>query len=161
MLANGFLAVYLFSFSPSAWYVGVGWVFVGLLTYYIYFSKKEAMERPSEILLEEALVSRDYSVLIPVANPNQARILGRIGAVLAKVNGGEVLALHVPRVPAHACAGSTEAIGWAPPSEKERGPFDDVIAEAKALDVPVHTVARLGRSVPRWSAQRPSKTPAT
>ena len=29
-----------------------------------------------------------------------------------------------------------------------RALFDDVIAEAKALDVPVHTVARLGRSVP-------------
>ncbi len=37
------------------------------------------MERPKEILLEEVLVSRDYSVLVPVANQEQARILGQIG----------------------------------------------------------------------------------
>ena len=66
------LAVYLFTYSPRAWFVGAGWVIVGLLAYYIYFAKKEALEKPSEILLEEVLVSRDYSVLIPVANPNQA-----------------------------------------------------------------------------------------
>jgi basic amino acid/polyamine antiporter, APA family len=99
LIANAFLAAYLFTYSPRAWFVGAGWVIVGLLAYYIYFARKEAMEKPSEILVEEALVSRNYSVLIPVANPDQARILGRIGAVLAKVNGGEVLALHVPRAP--------------------------------------------------------------
>ena len=61
--------------------------------------------------------------------------------MLAKVNGGEVLALHVPRVPAQLSDGRLLLKG-------RRALFDDVIAEAKALDVPVHTVARLGRSVP-------------
>ena len=143
LITNAVLAVYLFTYSPRAWFVGAGWVIVGLLAYYIYFARKEALEKPSEILLEEALVSRDYSVLIPVANPNQARILGRIGAVLAKVNGGEVLALHVPRVPAQLKLSDGRLL-----LKGARALFDDVIAEAKALDVPVHTVARLGRSVP-------------
>jgi amino acid transporter/nucleotide-binding universal stress UspA family protein len=143
LIANAVLAVYLFTYSPRAWFVGAGWVIIGLLAYYIHFAKKEAMGKPSQILLEEVLVSRKYSVLIPVANPNQARILGRIGAVLAKVNGGEVLALHVPRVPAQLKLSDGRLL-----LKGARALFEDVIAEAKALDVPVHTVARLGRSVP-------------
>ena len=47
--------------------------------------------------MEEVLVSRDYSVLIPVATQEQARILGHIGSILARANQGEVLALHVVR----------------------------------------------------------------
>ena len=46
------------------------------------------MERPSEILQEEVLVSRDYSVVVPIATQEQARILGQIGAILALDRGG-------------------------------------------------------------------------
>ncbi len=99
IVCNGFLTLYLFTFSPIAWYFAVGWIVGGLLAYYAYFSKIEAIEKPKEILLEEVLVSHDYSVLVPVATQEQARILGQIGAILAQANQGEVLALHVVRVP--------------------------------------------------------------
>jgi len=99
LITKGFLAVFLFNYSPIAWYTAIGWLVVGLLAYYIHFSKVEAMEKPKEILLEEVLVSRDYSVLVPVTTQEQARILGQIGAVLAQDYGGEVLALHVVKVP--------------------------------------------------------------
>jgi APA family basic amino acid/polyamine antiporter len=117
IVCNTLLALYLFTFSPIAWYFAIGWIFIGALAYYAHFSKIEAMEKPKEIMLEEVLVSRDYSIVVPVATHGQARILGKIGAILARDNEGEVLALNV------------------------------VIQQGKELDVPVHTVLRLGRNV--------------
>jgi amino acid transporter/nucleotide-binding universal stress UspA family protein len=142
IVLNALLAIYLFTFSPIAWYVAIGWIVVGLLAYYIYFSKMEEIEKPKEILLEEVLVSRQYSVLIPVATQEQARILGHIGSILARANEGEVLALNVVRVPYQLTLG--DGRNWL----KEARPYlETVITEAKQMDIPVHTMIRLGRKV--------------
>jgi amino acid transporter/nucleotide-binding universal stress UspA family protein len=139
---NALLAIYLFTFSPLAWYVALGWIVIGLLAYYTYFSRIEEIEKPKEILMEEVLVSRDYSVLIPVATQEQARILGHIGSILARANQGEVLALHVVRVPYQLTLGDGRT------RLKHGRPYlEAVISQAKELDVPVHTMIRLGRKV--------------
>jgi len=142
VLSNGLLALYLFVFSRIAWYLVIGWVVVGLLAYYAHFSKIEAMEKPKEILLEEVLVSRDYSVLVPVADQEQARILGQIGAILAQDNQGEVLALHVVRVPRQLTLGQGRLF-----LKEGRSYLETVIHQARAREVPVHTLIRLGRDV--------------
>lgn len=142
IVLNALLAIYLFTFSPLAWYVAAGWIVVGLLAYYIYFSRIEEIEKPKEILLEEVLVSRQYSVLIPVATSEQARILGKIGSVLARANEGEILALHVVRVPYQLTLGDGRS------QLKHGRPYlETVIEQAKTHDVPVHTMIRLGRQV--------------
>lgn len=142
ILANGLLAINLFELSPVAWFFAIGWIIGGLLLYYAYFSKVEAMETPKEILMEEVLVSRDYSVVVPVETQEQARILGRIGAILARNNQGEVLALHVVRVPPQLTLGEGRLM------LKEGRPYlETVIQQAKEFSVPVHTVLRLGRNV--------------
>jgi len=140
ILCNAVLAIYLFTFSPVGWYFAIGWIVVGLLAYYIYFSKMEAMEKPKEILLEEVLISRDYSVLVPVANQKQARILGEIGAILAQDQGGEVLALNVVEVPPQLTLGEGRLF-----LKEGRANLDEVIRQGKKRDVPVHTIIRLGR----------------
>ncbi len=142
MLCNTLLVLYLFTFSAVAWYLAIGWVILGLLAYYGYFSRIEAMEKPTEILLEEVLVSRDYSVLVPVATREQARILGMIGAVLAQGNGGEVTALHVVQVPPQLTLGEGRLF-----LKEGRSYLETVIKQAKMRDVPVHTIIRLGRNV--------------
>jgi nucleotide-binding universal stress UspA family protein len=142
ILSNGLLALYLFTYSPTVWYIAIGWLVVGLLAYYTYFSKIEAMEKPSEILLEEVLVSRDYSLLVPVADQEQARILGLIGAILAQDNQGEVQALHVVRVPPQLTLGEGRLF-----LKEGRSYLETVIQQAKAREVPVHTIIRLGRNV--------------
>ena len=139
---NGLLALQLFRFSPIAWYFAIGWLVVGLLAYYAHFSRVEAMEKPKEILLEEVLVSRDYSVLVPVATQEQARILGQIGAILAQDQGGEVLALHVVKVPPQLTLGEGRFL-----LKEGRPHLEAVIQQAKERDVPVHTMIRLGRHV--------------
>ena len=136
------LALYLFVYSPSAWFIAIGWVIAGLLLYYTVFSKMEALERPSEILLEEVLVSRKYSVLVPIVKPDQARILGRIGSVFACDHGGEVMALYVVRVPPQLTLGDGRLF-----LKEGRPPLEAVIEQAKQRDVPVHTMIRLGRDV--------------
>jgi basic amino acid/polyamine antiporter, APA family len=136
------LALYLFTYSPQAWIVSLAWIITGLLLYYTIFSKIEALERPSEILLEEVLVSRKYSVLLPVVNPAQARILGHIGSVIAGDHDGEVFALYVVRVPQQLTLGDGRLF-----LREGRPPLEAVIEQAKERDVPVHTMIRLGRDV--------------
>jgi amino acid transporter/nucleotide-binding universal stress UspA family protein len=142
IVCNGVLAIQLFRFSQVAWYYALGWLVVGLLGYYAHFSRVEAMEKPKEILLEEVLVSRDYSVLVPVATQEQARILGQIGAILAQDRGGEVLALHVVKVPPQLTLGEGRFL-----LKEGRPHLETVIQQAKERDVPVHTMIRLGRNV--------------
>ena len=142
ILTNGLLALYLFTYSPLAWYFAIGWLIIGTIAYLAYFSKVEAMERPSEILQEEVLVSRDYSVVVPIATQEQARILGQIGAILALDRGGEVLALHVTKVPPQLTLGEGRLM-----LKEGRPLLETVIKQAKAFGVPVHTVLRLGRNV--------------
>jgi amino acid transporter/nucleotide-binding universal stress UspA family protein len=142
LVANVALAIYLVSFSPEAWAVAVIWIVIGLLAHYAYFSRIEAMEKPKEILHEEVLVSREYSVLVPVSNMEQARMLGFIGSVLAQAARGEVLALHVIQVPPQLTLGEGRHM------LKEGRPFlEEVIRQAKQREVAVHTILRLGRNV--------------
>lgn len=143
ILLNGLLALHLFSFSPIAWYFAIGWVILGLLLYYAHFSKVEELEKPKEILQEEVLVSKNYSVVVPVDTVERAQILGKIGAILARDHDGEVLALHVIQVPPQLTLGEGRTL------LKEGRPYlEAVIEQAKQLNVPVHTVLRLGRRIP-------------
>jgi nucleotide-binding universal stress UspA family protein len=120
----------------------VSWIVVGILLYLGYFQQKEEMERPKEVLHQEALVSVDYSVLVPVATVEQAHELGRLGALLAKAHRGEVMALNVVKVPIQLSLSDGRLF------LKERRPIlEAAIEEAQALDVHAHTMLRLGRSV--------------
>ena len=142
LITNLGLAVYLFTFSPIAWYVTVVWLLIGLLLYYMHFSRIEAMEKPSDILHEEVLVSRNYSVLIPVATSDQARILGHIGALIATYYGGEILALSIAEVPPQLSLADGRYL-----LKDGRQHLEMVIDQARTYEVPVHTMIRLGRSV--------------
>ena len=142
ILLNSFLALNLFQLSSIAWIAAIIWITIGLMAYFTYFSKLEEMEKPKEILHEEVLTSRDYSVLVPVANREQARILGNIGSILAKDRSGEVLALHVVQVPPQLTLGEGRLF-----LKEGREYLLEVIHQSKANDVPVHTIIRLGRSV--------------
>jgi basic amino acid/polyamine antiporter, APA family len=141
IVLNAFLALNLFSFSPIAWYVAIAWLIVGALAYFGYFSQYEAQEKPKEILLEEVLVRREYSVMVPVETEREARIVGQVGAVLAQENLGDVHCLHVIKVPKQLTLGEGRHF-----LKQARPLLDTVIDVAKPHDVPVHTSIRLGRS---------------
>jgi amino acid transporter/nucleotide-binding universal stress UspA family protein len=118
------------------------WIVGGMLLYLGYFRGREEQERPHEILLKEALVSVDYSVLVPVADVQHAEELGRLGSLLAKEQNGEVLALHVIKVPPSLSLSDGRLF-----LREGREPLEKVIEQARIYDVPVHTMIRLGRNV--------------
>lgn len=123
--------------------ISIIWIFVGMLLYWGYFRSKEAMEKPKDVLMEEALVSVDHSVLVPVADEAQAMELGRLGSILAKEHRGGVLALYVVKVPPQLSLSDGRLF-----LKEGRPPLQRVIDQAREFDVPVHTMIRLGRSVP-------------
>ncbi len=143
ILTNMALATFLAFETGRVGIVTVVWIAGGMLLYWGYFRTKEEMERPKEVILEEALVSVDYSVLVPVADVNHAAELGRLGSVLAKEHNGEVLALHVIKVPRQLSLADGRLF-----LKEGREPLEKVIEQAKQLNVPVHTMIRLGRNVP-------------
>jgi len=137
-----FLAVYLFNLSPVAWYTTLTWIGLGLFFYLTYAARAEAMPEPVRIIHEEIVAVAHYSVLIPVADAVQARLLGILGSAIAKEHDGEVFALHVVRVPAQ--LGLRDGRFFL---RQGKPILDTVIEEAKRYDVPVHTMIRLGRNV--------------
>ncbi|HEY74720.1 MAG TPA: amino acid permease [Thermoflexia bacterium] len=135
-----FLSTYLFNLSPIAWYASLAWIGLGVLFYFTYARRMEALPEPVRIIHEEIVAVTQYSVLIPVSDVNTARLLGILGAAIAKDRGGELFALHVVRVPAQ--LGISDGRFFL----KQGKPIlEAVIEEAKRYDVPVHTMIRLGR----------------
>lgn len=144
IVSQGFLALFLFRLSPLAWYITLLWIAGGILFYAIYASRTEAMEEPLVILHEEIVAVKQFSVLLPVANEEQARLLSIVGGAVAREHDGEVLALHVVRVPVQlALADGRHLMRQAKPI------METVIAQSKSIDVPVHTMIRVGRSIAR------------
>jgi len=136
------LILYLFRLSPEAWYVGGLWIASGLIFYVAYASRTEPMKEPFKIIHQEIVSTKKYSVLIPVADERQARLLGLLAAAIARDQDGEIFALHVVRVPRQ--LGITDGRFFL----KQGKPIlESVIAEAKAVDVPVNTMIRFGRDV--------------
>ena len=140
------LAVYLFTFQPMTWYVGLAWVAIGVVVYLAYTARAaEQVERlPVKILHEERIVPKEYQVLVPLANEKQAQMLGILGAAIAKEHDGEVLALHVVQVPVQLSMSDGRMF------LKEGKPIlEAAIGQARELDVPVHTMIRLDRHTGR------------
>ncbi len=146
IVCNLGLAVYLFTFQPMTWYVGLAWVAAGAVVYVAYTVRSGEGEEglPVKILHEERLVPKDYQVLIPLANEKQARMLGILGAAIAKEHDGEVLALHVVRVPVQLSISDGRMF-----LREGKPVMEEAIARAREVNVPVHTMIRLDRHISR------------
>jgi len=142
IVTNLALALFLAYELGRVGLISAAWIIAGTLLYWGYFRGREEMERPKEVILEETLVSVDYSVLVPVADEGQAAELGRFASLLAREHGGGVIALHVIKVPPQLSLSDGRLF-----LKEGRPPLQKVIEQGKELDVPVHTMIRLGRSV--------------
>ena len=95
-----FLAVYLFRFSPKAWYVTIGWIALGLIVFREYASKREREETGAKALLEERTVAAVKDpILVALANPRTVEPLTRLACALAKHRKTSVVALHLVEIP--------------------------------------------------------------
>ncbi len=142
IITNMALALFLAYETGRVGLLTVVWLAGGMLLYWGYFRNKEESVKPQEIVHEEALASVNYSVVVPVANVEQAAQLGMLGSRIAKAHDGEVLALHVVKVPPSLTLSDGRLF-----LKEGRPPLEKVIEQAKEIHVPVHTMIRLGRSV--------------
>ena len=142
IITNMALALFLAYETGRVGILTVAWLAGGMLLYWGYFRNKEESVKPQEIVHEEALASVNYSVMVPVANVEQAGQLGMLGSRIAKAHHGEVLALNVVKVPPSLTLSDGRLF-----LKEGRPPLEKVIEQAKEIDVPVHTMIRLGRSV--------------
>jgi len=136
------LAAYQFTFQPRAWTVSLIWIALGVMIYYGYARNRVSTREEAPVLLEERITQKEFTVMVPVNNPNQARLLGLLGSILAESEDGEVLALNVIQVPSQLSL--TEGRRYL---SRGRTLLDQVIEVGKERHVPVHTLLRLGRNV--------------
>ena len=136
------LAIELFQLSPIAWVVTIVWLLFGLFVYARYGAVQEAVKNEDTVLLEETVATRDYSVLVPVANEATARQLAWLGGLFAQANHGELFALHVISVPRQIGVSDGRAF-----LRQSRPILEEVVQVGRQIDVPVRTMLRLGRNV--------------
>jgi nucleotide-binding universal stress UspA family protein len=142
VITNLSLAIYQFIFQPVAFAISAVWIVFGVGIFVMY-ARHQAEPKPyAPILMEEVLEPRGYSVMIPVKNHSQARRLGLLASIIARERQGDVLALHVVRVPTQLSLeeGRRYLAGG-------RALMQTVIDEAKKRDVPVRTMLLVGRNV--------------
>ncbi|WP_254545312.1 amino acid permease [Halomarina pelagica] len=139
------LAVYLFNYSPLAWYGAIAWILVGVGIFFLYsrgrVRETEAEQETRLITEERAPEERGYQVLIPIANPGHAEQLVRAGSAVARHKDGEVLLTSVATVPEQTPL--SEGRRYA---DEQRDLLDEAMQYAPD-DVPVHQTVTIGHDV--------------
>ncbi len=101
IVLNVFLAIYQFTFQPLAWFVTAGWIVLGLLIYFAWAEKRAVHETPQVLVPggREPAAPTGYSVLVPVANPDNVGRLLDTACPIARAHDGRVVVLAVVNVP--------------------------------------------------------------
>ncbi len=152
------LAVFLFQYSQVAWLYAVAWILVGVFVFFAYSNRRiSAEEREAETRLvteERATTDRSYQVLIPIANPEHAERLTKLGSAIARHNSGEVLLTSVATVPEQTPLDEGRAY------IEDQNELLDEAMEYVPEDVPAHRTVtighRIGRSIRNIAYQRDS-----
>ncbi len=136
------LAVNLLNLSLVAWAVALVWIVVGVAYYVASASRRSDVPEEVRVVHQEIVAVAAYSVLIPVADIEQAARLGTLAATLTRPRGGEIFAVHVVGVPqALSLADGRYFLKHGVPI------LERAIDAGRERDVPVNTMIRLGRDV--------------
>jgi amino acid transporter/nucleotide-binding universal stress UspA family protein len=139
------IAVFMFHFSPIAWFFVIGWIGSGFLIYYTYARKRERKKKMSPVVLEQSVTSGDedqYRILVPVANPESAKKLIDFAALAAQARENvEVVLVHVITIPKQ----SPYDIGQEYIKRARDSVIDKAVERAQGHDVKVSSIIRLAR----------------
>ena len=144
IVTKAFLAVYLFRFSPLAWFYAAGWIMVGVGVFFSFARGRVAGEDEPRITYEDKRGMRSgRSILAPVANPRRVDTVVRVAAALAAARDSEVVVLNVVRVPRSMPIAE---------GRKYTSQAEPVVEAVRALDedlpgVSLSTVVGIGRKV--------------
>jgi len=137
---QAFLALSLFQLSPIAWFTTVLWIAAGLVFYVAYARTAGVMEEPELVLHEEIVTVRRQSLVFPLDRKTRVEHLMPFVGAWAQENEAEILALHVVQVPAQLSIRQGRMF-----LAEGKALLERVITAAKEVDVPVHSLIRLGR----------------
>jgi amino acid transporter/nucleotide-binding universal stress UspA family protein len=136
-----FLAVYMFSYSPLGWFVAAGWIGAGMLVYTFYASNRE-VEYVRKVSALQRLERKDFTILVPLANPKTAKGLLSLALAIAARHDSEIFLLHIIEVdegvPLRAGIVAGERIV----------PFmDEARKIVEAADIPVETIVKVSHRI--------------
>jgi amino acid transporter/nucleotide-binding universal stress UspA family protein len=95
---NLFIALWLFRYSPMAWFSAAAWIVGGYLLHRFYAAPKEEAAR-IRIDQIERIERKDYRVLVALSSNRTSRALVEAGVAIARSHGGEIVCLGVEEVP--------------------------------------------------------------
>lgn len=96
IISKMFLAIYMFNYSPIAWYATLIWIGLGIAVYFFYSIEKEEVEKAK---VEREAAPEEYRAIAALANPEYVEPLMKIASGIAKIHKSELVALHVVEVP--------------------------------------------------------------
>ena len=137
------IAVFMFHFSPIAWYFVIGWISTGFVIYYTYARKRKRMKSVSPVVLQQSMpIEKErYRIMIPVANPSTSKRLIDFAAMTARAKGGELVLVHVITVPKQAPL----RVGQQFIKRVRDDVLDEAVEIAENHDLPVSSVMRIAR----------------
>jgi amino acid transporter/nucleotide-binding universal stress UspA family protein len=146
VLLQAFLAVYLYRFSPKAWFLAIAWIGVGTGVFFAY--ARQRLQKAEEPRIARARTAQriphrqEKKILVPVSeeSPEEAEL--QVAAALCRAMDAALLAVHVVQVPRQtslaAGAGVTHGSG-------------NLVAKlerfAKAQEITIHSLVAVGHSI--------------
>ena len=121
------------------------WMALGLVVYYGYAKPREAEKIEAEtptIVEETAPEEVEFSILVPVANPETMPQLMRTATDIARDHDGEIIVMSTVVVPHQTPLSVGRNF-----DDRKREVVHDAMAFAEAEDVPVNGVVRIGHDV--------------
>jgi amino acid transporter/nucleotide-binding universal stress UspA family protein len=92
-----FLAIYMFNYSPTAWFVVGIWIVMGLSLYKGYASRRE-VEHANKVEALERIERKEYRILVCLSSLKIVKSLTNIGVAIAKKHNAEIIFLNVIEV---------------------------------------------------------------
>ena len=137
------LAVFLFFYSPTAWYFTLAWIGLGLVAYYGYARGRSRTDEERTLVLDVPRRTAEpteerYHVLVPIANPKTLPQLVEPAIEAARQHDGAVTLVHVVTVPTSLPLDAGRRF-----IARSQPLIDEAASLGEATDVPVEVVTRL------------------
>ncbi len=99
IILQGILSIWIFDVSPTAWFITLGWVIIGLTLSSRYKGAREVKKTFEREIIFGEWLPKGYKVLVAISNPKNALYLARVGEIITRAKKGELALVSVVTVP--------------------------------------------------------------